>query len=74
MMGVAEVRLQDGSPGMQHEEAGGIVTLAHQILVWSQGKLLSLRAVHIPVHLNMGADILFEAGAEARGIGYFTLR
>ncbi len=27
MMGVAEVRLQDGSPGMQHEEAGGIVTL-----------------------------------------------
>ncbi len=32
--------------------------LAHQILVWSQGKLLSLRAVHIPGHLNMGADIL----------------
>ncbi len=35
------------------------------ILVWSQGKLLSLRAVHIPRHLNMGADILFEVGAEA---------
>ncbi|KAL0204365.1 hypothetical protein M9458_002383, partial [Cirrhinus mrigala] len=30
--------------------------LAHQILVWSQGKLLSLRAVHVPGHLNMGAD------------------
>ncbi len=32
--------------------------LAHRILVWSQDKLLSLRAVHIPGHLNMGADIL----------------
>ncbi len=32
--------------------------LAHQILVWSQDKLLSLRAVHIPGYLNMGADIL----------------
>ncbi|KAI2668460.1 ORF V: Enzymatic polyprotein [Labeo rohita] len=32
--------------------------LAHQILVWSQDKLLSLRAVHVPGHLNMGADIL----------------
>ncbi len=32
--------------------------LAHQILVWSQGKLLSLRSIHIPGHLNMGADIL----------------
>ncbi|KAL0163874.1 hypothetical protein M9458_039627, partial [Cirrhinus mrigala] len=30
--------------------------LAHQILVWSQDKLLSLRAVHIPGHLNVGAD------------------
>ncbi len=36
--------------------------LAHQILVWSQGKLLSLRAVHIPGHLNMGADILSRQG------------
>ncbi len=26
--------------------------LAHQILVWSQEKLLSLRAVHIPGHLS----------------------
>ncbi len=29
--------------------------LAHQILGWSQDKLLSLRAVHIPGHLNMGS-------------------
>ncbi|KAL0199708.1 hypothetical protein M9458_002895, partial [Cirrhinus mrigala] len=27
-------------------------------LVWSQDKLLSLRAVHVPGHLNMGSDIL----------------
>ncbi len=32
--------------------------LAHQILVWSQGKILSLRALQIPDHLNMGVDIL----------------
>ncbi len=32
--------------------------LAHQILVWSQDKFLSLRAVYIPGHLNVGADIL----------------
>ncbi|KAL0153790.1 hypothetical protein M9458_050906, partial [Cirrhinus mrigala] len=36
--------------------------LAHQILVWSQGKLLSLRAVHVPGHLNMGADVLSRQG------------
>ncbi len=36
--------------------------LAHQILVWSQDMLLSLRAVHIPGHLNMGADILSRQG------------
>ncbi|KAL0187634.1 hypothetical protein M9458_014733, partial [Cirrhinus mrigala] len=36
--------------------------LAHQILVWSQDKLLSLRAVHIPEHLNVGADILSRQG------------
>ncbi|KAI2657205.1 hypothetical protein H4Q32_021306 [Labeo rohita] len=36
--------------------------LAHQILVWSQDKLLSLRAVHVPGHLNMGADILSRQG------------
>ncbi|KAL0163648.1 hypothetical protein M9458_039401, partial [Cirrhinus mrigala] len=32
--------------------------LAHQILVWSQDKLLLLRAVHVPGHLNVGAGIL----------------
>ncbi|KAL0172227.1 hypothetical protein M9458_032538, partial [Cirrhinus mrigala] len=32
--------------------------LAHQILVWSQDYLLSLRAVYIPGHLNLGADVL----------------
>ncbi|KAI2646187.1 ORF V: Enzymatic polyprotein [Labeo rohita] len=32
--------------------------LAHQILVWSQGKLLSLRAVYILGHLFQGADVL----------------
>ncbi|KAI2642471.1 ORF V: Enzymatic polyprotein [Labeo rohita] len=36
--------------------------LAHQILVWPQDKLLSLRAVHVPGHLNMGADILSRQG------------
>ncbi|KAL0201376.1 hypothetical protein M9458_004563, partial [Cirrhinus mrigala] len=36
--------------------------LAHQILVWSQDKLLSLRAVHVPGHINMGADILSSRG------------
>ncbi|KAI2645232.1 ORF V: Enzymatic polyprotein [Labeo rohita] len=36
--------------------------LAHQILVWSQGKLLSLRAVYLPGYLNMGADILSRQG------------
>ncbi|KAL0195548.1 hypothetical protein M9458_009120, partial [Cirrhinus mrigala] len=36
--------------------------LAHQILVWSQDKLLSLRAVHIPGHLNVGTDILSRQG------------
>ncbi len=36
--------------------------LAHQILVWSQSKLLSLRAVYIPGHLNVGADSLSRQG------------
>ncbi len=42
--------------------------LAHQILLWSQGKLLSLRAVYIPGYLNQGADILTRQGAEAWGM------
>ncbi|XP_059409232.1 uncharacterized protein LOC132143098 [Carassius carassius] len=36
--------------------------LAYQILVWAQDKFLSLRAVHIPGHMNMGADILSRQG------------
>ncbi|KAI2665252.1 Transposon Ty3-G Gag-Pol polyprotein [Labeo rohita] len=36
--------------------------LAHQILVWSQDKLLSLRAVYVPGYLNLGADILSRQG------------
>ncbi len=36
--------------------------LAHQILVWSQDKFLSLRGVYIPGHLNVGADILSRQG------------
>ncbi len=43
--------------------------LAHQILVWSQGKLLSLRAVYIPGHLNVGAD-----RGHGPGNGCFTPR
>ncbi len=40
--------------------------LAHQIILWSQDKLLSLRAVLIPWHLNMGADILLRQGPRPR--------
>ncbi len=36
--------------------------LAHQILVWYQDKFLSLRAVYISGHLNVGADILSRQG------------
>ncbi|XDV51917.1 hypothetical protein PO909_020709 [Leuciscus waleckii] len=32
--------------------------LAHQILLWSQGKLSSLRAMYVPGDQNQGADIL----------------
>ncbi len=42
--------------------------LAHQILVWAQGKLLSLRAVYIPGHLNVGADTLSRQGPLPRGM------
>ncbi|KAI2646583.1 hypothetical protein H4Q32_028957 [Labeo rohita] len=53
------------SGGLLHHHQGGLRSrplykLAHQILVWSQDKLLSLRAVHVPGHLNMGADILSD--------------
>ncbi len=36
--------------------------LANQILVWSQSKLLTLRAVYIPGRLNVGADSLSRQG------------
>ncbi|XP_048037449.1 uncharacterized protein LOC125262674 [Megalobrama amblycephala] len=36
--------------------------LARQILLWSQGKLLSLRAAYIPGHQNVGADALSRQG------------
>ncbi|KAI2655571.1 Transposon Ty3-I Gag-Pol polyprotein [Labeo rohita] len=32
--------------------------LAQQILLWAQDKFLSLRAIYIPGHMNMGADFL----------------
>ncbi len=41
--------------------------LACQILLWTQGKLLSLRTIYIPGHLNL-EQTSCEAGAEARGI------
>ncbi len=36
--------------------------LAHQILLWSQDKFLSLRALYIPGYLNVGPDILSRQG------------
>ncbi|XP_048024136.1 LOW QUALITY PROTEIN: uncharacterized protein LOC125253920 [Megalobrama amblycephala] len=36
--------------------------LAHQILLWSQGKLLSLRAAYVPGVQNIGADVLSRQG------------
>ncbi|KAL0148184.1 hypothetical protein M9458_056505, partial [Cirrhinus mrigala] len=45
--------------------------LVHQILVWSQDKLLLLRAVHVPGHINMGGYILSRQGPRN---GFFTPR
>ncbi len=42
--------------------------LAHQILVWSQDKFLSLRAVYIPGPSQCRSRHPVEAGAEARGM------
>ncbi|KAI2648847.1 hypothetical protein H4Q32_019991 [Labeo rohita] len=55
------------SGGLLHQPPGRsasrpLYKLAHQNLVWSQDKLLSLRAVHIPGHLNLEADILPRQG------------
>ncbi len=36
--------------------------LVRQILLWAQGKLLSLRAVYMPGYLNQGAGILSRQG------------
>lgn len=36
--------------------------LARQILLWSQGKILSLRAIYLPGYLNQEADILSRQG------------
>ncbi|KAL0160074.1 hypothetical protein M9458_043799, partial [Cirrhinus mrigala] len=49
--------------GVHRQHTGGLLhqspgRLAHQILLWAQGKLLSLRAVHILGCLNHRADIL----------------
>ncbi len=40
--------------------------LVCQILLWSQGKLLSLRATYIPGAHNIGADILSRQGLRPR--------
>ncbi len=63
MMGVAEVRLQDGSPGMQHEEAGGIVTLWHvsllyNPLVWWSNKV---HVSHLEIGCACGMQTFFPA-------------
>ncbi|KAI2663377.1 Transposon Ty3-G Gag-Pol polyprotein [Labeo rohita] len=42
--------------------------LAHQILVWSRGKLLSLKAVYLPGYLNVVADILSRQGPRPGGM------
>ncbi|KAL0188431.1 hypothetical protein M9458_015530, partial [Cirrhinus mrigala] len=42
--------------------------LAHQTLLWAQGKLLSLREVHIPGHLNQGAYVLSRQGPRPGGM------
>ncbi len=47
--------------------------LAHWILLWAQGKLLSLRAVYIPGFLNQGVDI-FSRQALRPGNGGSTPR
>ncbi len=58
--------------GAQRQHSGGLLyqpprrrplyRLVHQNLVWPWDKLLSLRAVYIPGHLNVGADILSRQG------------
>lgn len=40
--------------------------LARCVLLWAQTEFLSVRAVHIPGHLNLGADLLSKQALEAR--------
>ncbi len=50
-----------------HSRSHPLYRLARQILLWAQGKLLSLRAVYIPGYLNQGADILSRQGLRPGG-------
>ncbi len=60
-------RLPCPSAGGQHggslNHQGGLRSrhlnrLAQQVLLWAQDKFLSLRAIYIPGHMNVGADLL----------------
>lgn len=48
-----------------HKHLHPLFRLAQQILLWVDGKLLSLSAVYIPGHLNSGGDILLWQGLRA---------
>ncbi len=57
--------------GLLHKTPGGLRSrplckLACQILLWSQGKLLSLRSTYIPGAHNIGVDILSRQGLRPR--------
>lgn len=41
--------------------------LAEHVLLWAQTMFLSIRAVHIPGHLNLGADLLSRRGLDPGG-------
>ncbi|XP_066524828.1 uncharacterized protein [Hoplias malabaricus] len=43
-----------------------LLKLSQTLLLWSSLHLLSLRATHIPGHLNLGADLLSRGGPSAR--------
>ncbi|XP_053354207.1 uncharacterized protein LOC128526406 [Clarias gariepinus] len=43
-----------------------LLKLSHSLLLWSTVHLLSLRATHIPGHLNLGADLLSRGGPLVR--------
>ncbi len=61
--------------GTHWQHSGGLLyqpprrwLILHQILGWSQGKVLLLRTVHIPGHLNMVVDILSRQGPSPGGM------